>query len=598
MKQRKLVWHLLPTYIAITAVSVIILGWVATNLTRSLHIDQIENDMRNQAYLVREIAKPYFNASHQVSLDSIAKDLGNISHCRITFIHPDGTILGDTKENPAAMENHSDRLEYKAAIENHEKTVIRFSTTLNAELMYLAIPVQFDNSENLGVIRLALPLTNISRGVHDVRRQIFLSVLIVTILAAILSYIVSRQITKPLTEIKGGAAKFAAGELNHRLAACKVDEFNSLANAANNMAQELGDRFDIINKQHGELIAVLSSMVEGVIAVDYKERLLNINQAALNLLNIRPEDWRDRLLSEIVRNTELTRFVQSILNTKENQETEIVLAPRGRDIQVKGTLLLDEKNREMGALLILNDVTRLRHLETVRRDFASNVSHELRTPITIIKGYVETICDSDFDDQETSKHFLEKALVQIDRLNAIIEDLLYLARLEEDNAHIKLSSNAIDLTEVIAKSIQICKNKADIKKIKLKLDNAEKLNCGCNPFLMERAFINLIDNAINYSPEGSEIHVGWTNDRNGITAYVKDNGVGIQPKHLTRLFERFYRANENRDRKSGGTGLGLAIVKHIALVHGGDVAVDSQFGEGSVFTITIPDKHSTRETTV
>lgn len=587
MKRKRLLWKLVPTYLAITLGALLLVGWLAAITVHRFYLSQTEADLKVRAQLVRQQIKGRFTVDGKSSLDSLSKALGRTSSTRITFINSIGDVLGDSDKDPARMENHSDRPEFKDAIAGQTGVSIRYSTTLKKRMMYLAVPVESDVGEPVGLVRVSIPLTTIKDALAQVYSGIALGGLLALVLATLFSYIVSRRISNPLVAMKEGAQRFAAGELSHRLAAQRVEELHELATALNKMAVDLDDRIRTVMKQHSELEAVLSSMVEGVLAIDMNERLLKANRSAEELLGIDAVEWQGRSLTEVIRNPDLQRFVSDVLRTRRKMESEIVL---GGDqfLQVHGTLLHDAEEREIGALIVMNDITRLRKLENIRRDFAANVSHELRTPITSIKGFVETLQDGAIEDPQSATRFLDIIVKHTDRLNAIIEDLLSLARIEQDAESDRIELENDSVMEVVTTAVRLCKQRASENEIAIEVNCPEDVHTDIAAPLLERATVNLLDNAINFSEPGGTVQVDVEKRSSEVIVAVKDSGCGIAAEHIPRLFERFYRVDPDRSRKLGGTGLGLAIVKHITIAHNGRVSVESNPGQGSTFRIHLP----------
>jgi two-component system phosphate regulon sensor histidine kinase PhoR len=409
------------------------------------------------------------------------------------------------------------------------------------------------------------------------------------LIAALIGIYISRRISRPLEEMRRGAERFARGELTERLRVRGSEEIAALATAMNSTAYELDQRMRTVVRQHNEQEAVLASMVEGVLAVDTSERIIRINRAAAALIGVTPEEVKGRSIQEAIRKADLQRFVRRALSARDPVEGDIVL--HGNEdlyLQAHGSMLRGESGQELGALIVLNDVTRLRRLENVRRDFVANVSHELKTPITAIKGFVETLQEGAIADPDSAKQFLEIMMRQADRLNDIIDDLLILARIEQDSDQQELPLTAMSLATVINAAVQACANLAAEKKVSVEHLCPPDLRIPVNAPLLEQALINLLTNAIKYSPQQGRVLLKASHADGKTTIHVRDWGCGIDQVHLPRLFERFYRADKARSRKLGGTGLGLAIVKHIAQAHGGEVTVISTPGEGSTFSLQIP----------
>ena len=332
-------------------------------------------------------------------------------------------------------------------------------------------------------------------------------------------------------------------------------------------------------------------MVEGVLAVDTDERVIAVNAAAARLLDTDPQTAEGKAIQEIVRNPDLQHVVAQTLGGHMPVEADIVMrvGAEDRNLQANGTLLHgDDDGADVGAVVVLNDVTRLKRLEAVRRDFVANVSHELKTPVTSIKGFAETLEDGALDDPATARRFVRIIAGQADRLNSIIEDLLALSTLEQSGDSPLLQLEEADLCDVVAVALEVCGHKAEVKHIRLREDCPGGVMTRVSPPLLEQAVVNLVDNAIKYSAEGSEVVIALRESEDEIVVSVTDQGQGVAREHLPRLFERFYRVDKARSRDMGGTGLGLAIVKHIAQIHGGRVSVDSVIGQGSTFRLYLP----------
>lgn len=403
------------------------------------------------------------------------------------------------------------------------------------------------------------------------------------------SWLLARRAAAPLRYIKETANRFAAGEWDHRLAAPDSEEMVEAADALNEMARQVKLRMAALARRSDEQEAVLTSMVEGVLAVDAEQRVISVNAAAARLLGASPAEVEGRGLQEVVRNADLRRFVFNALRCEHPIEGNLVLrGPRDQLVQANGTALRDASGRGIGAVIVLNDVSRLRQLENIRRDFAANVSHELRTPIASIKGFVETLLDGAMHRPEDAERFLQIIARQADRLNTIIEDLLSLSRIEQETQHGDILLSPGRLCEVAEAAVRDCSDRAAQRQIEIMFDCPPELLANINSPLLEQAIINLLDNAIKYSEPPNRVELICRGEGGEVLVSVRDHGCGIAEEHLPRLFERFYRVDKARSRKLGGTGLGLAIVKHIALAHHGRVTVESVVGQGSTFSIRLP----------
>jgi two-component system phosphate regulon sensor histidine kinase PhoR len=588
MRRRRLLWQLYPSYLLITLFSLLGVAWYATTSLRNFYYEHVRSELVARAVLVKKDILRLLEAGDSAAVDALCKEMGKISLTRITVILPSGQVIGDTDEDPARMDNHADRPEVIEALTGQTGKSIRYSHTLRESMMYVTIPINAPSAVR-GVIRTAIPVTAIDRALRTIYWHISLGGLAIAAVAAAMSLAISRRISRPIEEIKRGAERFAKGELEHKLPVYDSQEIGGLAEAMNQMAAQLDDRIRAIVQQRNELEVVLSSMVEGVLAVDMDERLIKINRAAAQMIGVDAAAATGRSIQEIVRNTALQQFVARALKSREPVEGDIIANHGGeRSLQAHGTMLRDAQGRSIGALIVLNDVTRLRQLENMRREFVANVSHELKTPITSIKGFVETLLQGAMSNPEDAQRFLGIIAKHAERLHAIIEDLLSLSRVEQESERREIALEPGMVKEVLTAAIQACRVSADAKNITIELACEEKVRARLNAALLEQAVVNLLDNAIKYSEPGSVVQIAAARTNGEVAISVRDHGCGIRKEHIPRLFERFYRVDKARSRKLGGTGLGLAIVKHIVQAHSGQVSVQSTPGEGSTFTIRLP----------
>jgi len=590
MGRKRLLWQLFPSYLLITLISLVAITLYATNELRQFYHDRTADDLRARALLIDEDVRRRLLSGRSETVDALCKEYGEKASTRITVILTDGKVVGDTDSSPETMENHGDRAEVEAALNGRAHPSIRFSDTLKQQMMYVAIPVEHDGA-TLGVLRMAIPLTMIDDALRTIHWHILAGGLVVALAAAGISLLISRKISRPLEQLKRGAERFARGDLDHKLPVGDSYEIGALAEALNQMAAELDDRMRAVLGQRNEREAILSSMVEGVLAVDLKGRLISLNQAGARLIGVEPQAVHGRTLQEAVRNEQLETLVDEVLSSQQPMEKEIALYENEqRYLQAYGTVLRDASPQPIGVLLVLHDVTRIKRLERVRQDFVANVSHELKTPVTSIKGFVETLLDGAMQDAADTQRFLKIVATQADRLGAIIDDLLDLSRIEQEAERAEIVLTPVPVKNVLETAIELCRPKASKKQIEIELTCDDRLQTAINPPLLEQAVVNLIDNAVKYSPAGQPIHVEADRERSEVVVRVRDHGCGIGAEHLPRIFERFYRVDKARSRKLGGTGLGLAIVKHIAQAHGGRATVQSTPEVGSTFAVHLPDE--------
>ena len=587
-RSKKLIWQIFPSFLLITLLSLLAVSWYASSSMRHFFLDQTAVDLEVRTILLEKQIIAHLSPLDAPSVDSVCKVMGRESATRYTVILSTGEVIGDSRETPRQMDNHANRPEIAQALQSETGQSIRYSNTLLQSMMYVARPIKKDGNI-LAVIRASIPTTFIEKELRSIRLKIAMGGLLIAILAAGISLLISRRITRPIVTMKKSAGHFADGEFNHRLTIPDSEEMAGLAEALNQMALQLDNRIKTIINQRNELETVLASMREGVVAVDNKERIISMNQSAAVLFECDPVQCQDKNIQEVVRNLPLQLFIRKAITGRELEEDDIVLYQNGEKIlNLKSSPLLDAGKEQVGTLVVINEVTQLRRLENMRKDFVANVSHEIKTPLTAIKGFVETLHQGNVDKPEESERFLGIIQKHVDRLSSIIDDLLSLSRIEQEDMRQAIEFENKPINDIFRSAVQICRSKAEEKNIAINQVCEKSLRAYIDPPLLEQAVVNLLDNAIKYSEPNSAINLTAILNDSEVRIIVEDQGIGIAKKHLSRLFERFYRVDKARSRKMGGTGLGLAIVKHIAQAHGGQVTVKSTADKGSTFTIHLP----------
>jgi two-component system phosphate regulon sensor histidine kinase PhoR len=571
----------------ITLLSAVAITWITCRSWHHFYLEELAGELEARARLAAVQVQEKLARGEVSQVDAYCKDLGKLTGTHLTVVLADGRVLGDSQRDLKTMDDLGNRPEIRTALTGGVGKDQRL--TRGQDLMYLAVPV-LEQGKPVAAVRTALPLGPIRRALVAVYLKVGVGSLGIILLGAGLSLILSRRLTRPLEEFRRGAERFARGDLSLKLPRPDLAELVSLGTTMNYMAAQLDERIGTILRQRQEQEAVLASMVEGVIAVDSRSRVISLNRAAATLLGLDPAFVIQRNINEVVENPDLQWFITRSLAASEPIEGEITLqGDKPRFLQAHGTTLKDSHGKAFGVLIVVHDVTRLRQLENARRDFVANVSHELKTPITSIKGFVETLLDGAMRDPEHAGEFLRIIGRQADRLGAIIEDLLSLSRIEQEAEQGKIHLAGGRIKPILRAAIQVCNTRSQEKKINVSLACPEDLRARVNGPLLEQAIINLIDNAVKYSGPGSSVEVEAGAVNSQVAVRIRDQGVGIDREHLPRLFERFYRVDSSRSRKVGGTGLGLAIVKHIAQAHGGKVGVESNPGQGSTFTVYLQD---------
>jgi two-component system phosphate regulon sensor histidine kinase PhoR len=587
-KRRRLLTRLFIFTAGFMALALAAVALFASIHVRRFYLDGVRSELEMQARLAARMLKAADLDRPGDRVDGLCKEIGRKTGTRFTVILASGEVLGDSWEKTSGMGNHADRPEVLAALSGHVGTSTRRSHTLGEDMMYVAVGLE-DRGKIIGVVRAAKPVTKINDVTRSLVERIAAAGILAAVLAGLLGWWISRRLGRPLEEMREGASRFAGGDLAHRLPVPDAQELAPLAEAMNAMGEELEGRLGTITRQRNEMEAILASMVESVIVVDEQERVLRINDAAGKLFGIVPDEARGRLIQESVRNAQLHAFISKTLGSGMPVEEDIqVFSGKDRALHAVGTRLRDAASGGEGAVIILHDVTGMKMLESMRRDFVANVSHELKTPITSIKGFVETLKDCSPDDRENTGKFLDIISKHTERLNLLVEDLLNLSRIEqaEDLGDIALERGRVK--DVLDSAAAMIAERAGQKNVRITVTCPESITARINAAMLEHAVLNLLDNAVKYSEPGGIVEIAAQRTASEVGIRVKDSGCGIAKEHLPHIFERFYRVDKARSRQLGGTGLGLAIVKHVAIGHGGRVDVESEPGRGSTFTVFLP----------
>jgi two-component system phosphate regulon sensor histidine kinase PhoR len=511
-------------------------------------------------------------------------------HLRITVIDTKGLVLGDTNYDTSQMANHLERPEIQEALNNKVGKDIRFSNTMKIDFMYIAQPIYKDDNI-IGVVRLSTPMQDVKGIMRTINFNLIIALIPGLLLSLLLVYRITISISRPIKKIKDAAVDITQGKLDRSINIIRNDEIGELAKAVDFMAVSLKDKMNSIKDKNTKMEAILSSVVNGIIAVDSNKQILFINPIAQQMLNITGGDVAGKHLLQIIRNNKIDNMIRDILENKGFEENEIyVNYPYEKIFRMSSNAIrYPESDRIIGIIIIIQDITEIKKLENMRSEFVANVSHELKTPLTSIKGFVETLKAGAIEDSDTAIRFLNIIEDEADRLNRLISDILSLSELE--NKKNKAIYEEINTADKIREIVSLLQTQAECKKINLHArveENISKLMG--NPDQFKQMLINIVDNAVKYTPEGGTIEVAAYNLEENVIISVKDNGIGISKEHISRLFERFYRVDRARSRSVGGTGLGLAIVKHIVMQFGGKIEVSSKIDNGTEFKLIIPGK--------
>lgn len=568
-------------FVISTVLVLILLALFLGNRARDIYMDRLEGELFTQATLLADDAgRGMTGTNADDAVIAIVHDLGGVITSRLTIIDASGRVIADSEADPATMQNHNTRPEVIGARATGQGEAERRSATVDRDFLYLAVPIKQVPG---AVARVAVPLQDVDLVVARIQRYIAVAATIAILIAIPMSLFMAGRIVRPLDELREQAIAVAGGDLMARVKPDPTKEIGDLGRAFNSMTSELQTSLDTVERTGLRLEAVLAGLADGVILTDVDGRVVRMNQAAEDMLESNERSAKGRPYTQVSRDHELARQLAGVLDGKPQSDVTI---EHGLDRMVlQATARVIEGSRERLGLVVLRDVTRLRQLELMRRDFVANVSHELRTPLTSIRALTETLEAGAIDDREMTDDFLARILGEVDRLTALVEDLLDMARLEAGRSPLDLQM--VDPGEVIRHGADRLRPQVARARLSMSVDVCEGLiPISVDRTRIEQVLLNLVHNAIKFTPAGGRIAIIVTRDERFVTTTVRDTGVGISEVDQARIFERFYKAD--KARHSEGTGLGLAIAKHIVQLHGGQITVESTPGEGANFRFSLP----------
>jgi two-component system phosphate regulon sensor histidine kinase PhoR len=519
-------------------------------------------------------------------LNNWAKEASARSQTRITIVDLQGTVLADSENDPLTMENHATRPEILQAHRGPVGVSIRHSATLGRDLCYLALSFSYRGAPGF-ILRLAIPLQELDAAVAVLRWWLLGTSLVALALAMFIAYAFSAKFTRRIRRLQSFAESLVATGASQDLQSVEDDELGSLARSLNRKAAQLRQSLDRLSLESAQREAILSSMTEGVLAVDLQMRVTFFNQSFARVTGILLPVRQRAPLLEVVRDAGLLDMLSQVVASEEPLKRRLELpAANGRSFEVQVAPLSASSGR--GAIAVLHDITDLEWMEKVRKDFVANVSHELRTPLAAIRGYAETLLEGALEDAENNRKFLEVIKAQAARLNNVASDLLVLSELESDRDQAG-EPEQFFVHEVLENALRTVESEARVRDVRLIRGQVEEASVSGSKIRLEQALVNLLDNAIKFNRPFGEVRIDVikVQDRQ-VCIMIADTGIGIPSAVLSRIFERFYRVDKARSRSVGGTGLGLSIVKHVLERMNGSITVESEFGKGSVFTVTLP----------
>ncbi|MGE5224588.1 MAG: ATP-binding protein [Omnitrophica WOR_2 bacterium] len=570
-------------YVILILLVMAVLGFYLTYTVRTARLADLEQKLLAESRMTAEFAGPMLaQNSNPQTLENWTKHWAEVTGARVTIIASGGRVLSESSEDPALLDNHLNRLEVQQALAQGQGSSTRFSKTLGYNMMYAATLIH-SNGQLVGIARVALPVNQVEEGIASVERTFVAATLLAGFAAILLAIWIAGRTTEPVRYLREAVQQISIHELDQTLIPSTKDEVGELADAFNTMTRQLHKQVKALNSESSRLSAVLQNMTDGVLIADEQGRIQLINPAAERMFGVTEKNSIGHSLAEVLRYYQLVELWQNCQKTGQPQVNTFDLGLRKIYLQGIATPL---KQALPGSILLLfQDITRLRQLETMRRDFISNLSHELRTPLASLKALTETLQDSLQEDPEASRHFLESMDTEVDALTQMVNELLELSRIESGKVPLRLVT--CSPCELIENAVERLRLQAERKGLTLEIHcPAEIPRILADPTRMEQVLVNLLHNAIKFTPLGGTITLAAVQKDQNILFKVQDTGIGIAREDLSRIFERFYKTD--RARSGGGTGLGLAIARHMVEAHGGKIWAESQEGHGSTFLISLP----------
>lgn len=581
--KRSLLWRLAIPFILLIILSVGGVSLYAYRFMERTYYENLRSTLRTEADLIaRDVINHLREGRISPELNNLVNDYAGITRVRVTIILPDGRVIGESGMDPLQVENHLNRPEVQQALRDGEGSAVRFSDTVRQRLYYLALRID-DNNQPLGVVRLASSIEKIESDLLELRNTILGNAVLAIILTILLAFLVANQTITPLRQLTREVSRLGIGNFNIELPTHRKDEIGILSQAFIRIAKRLGEQIEGYREERSKLDAVLQNMNDAILIVDGQGLVTLINPAAERIFNVDSSRALGHSLVEVVRQHPFVELWRTCVKTKRQQIATIETTPERLFIQGIATPL--EPLLPENTLLVFQDLTRVRRLEVVRRDFISNVSHELRTPLASLKALTETLQEGALEDPPAARRFLQKMESEIDNMTQLVRELLELSRIESGKVPFNLKP--VQPNDLVSRAVERMQLQAERAGLTLRQECAEGLpNVLADAERIEQVLVNLLHNAIKFTPAGGEIVARTWKEAGQVIFSVQDTGVGIEPAALSRIFERFYKADQSRS--GGGTGLGLSIARHTIEAHSGRIWAESEVNRGSTFYFSLP----------
>lgn len=583
--------RLLLSFLILVLLTVSAIGTYVLWYSHQSNLSSLTASLRMQALLANQVLSgPLTPDGSRPDVDSFVKNLTQQTGLRLTVIQPNGKVIADSWENPAIMDNHLQRPEVAAALSGQEGIAIRYSSTLDQNMLYVALPM-YSNGKLVGITRVSDSLEHIEAGFAKIRSALILAFVIAALLAIAVSYWLARSYTKPLDAITAAARQLAAGRLEHRVHVRTGDEVEILAHTFNQLSSNLEDKIAQKDAETRKLGLILQHMDNAVLLLDRFGNVLSSNKPAQETFDIK-ENLIGKHNLTVIGSSSLDRAIKDIIKTQIARSIDLKLTLRNnqrRVFQVFLAPLPSNENTPAEIIAVFHDITTLQELQERQADFVANASHELATPLTAITGFSETLLDGAVESPELARKFVSIIHTEAERMNRLVKELLQLAKLNSQEYRSSLVLEPVALNQLAATVAEEFSPQLTKKAQLLQLDFSPATpKVDVNPDWLKQAIINLVDNAIKYTPNQGKIFLrSWVDAQHAYLS-ITDSGIGISANELPLIFDRFYRVDRSRVRSEGGTGLGLSLTKFIIELFDGRIEVASTPGSGSTFTIILP----------
>lgn len=567
------------------------IGFFIADMMKNTYMEMTRNQLFQDANIVSEFINTKDMQKKSKELQKKVESFYAENQPRITIIDPNGDVLADSENNPANMESHSNRPEFKKIMKQHKNSAesIRYSETLGFNMMYVATPIK-ENNNTIGVIRVAFTLQTIDHAIKKLWLSLGLAMGLTLILSSIIAIRLAKGITRPIEDIIQVSRRLTEKDYSSRVRAKTNGELEQLSNAINKLAKSLQHQMEEIRENQQRLTGVLTNMVSGVMLINPEGRIVLVNPAMEKIIGSTAEQLTGKLHIEAGKSFGLSQLIDRSLKEVVSIHDEVhMYFPNERILDAHLAPYVGVNGGIKGIIIVLHDITEIRRLEKMRSEFVANVSHELKTPVTSLKGFAETLLDGAMYDPEITKSFLTIIHDESERLHRLITDILHLSKIEQHQ--LPFHPEPLNVIDVIYESIDTIQEEINRKQLTFRLpEKQQQVIIEAEKDRLQQIILNLAANAVTYTPEKGYIEISLHEQEEQIEIIVADSGIGISKEDLPRIFERFYRVDKARSRNSGGTGLGLAIVKHLVESHHGSIHVESEEGKGTKFTITLPKK--------